>query len=107
MKQRIEIPPGIDGFVEDKDLARELRRSRINPALEAGDEIVLDFANVRVATQSFVHALIGEALTRFGEAALRKIEFRNCSEQLRSVIDLVVTYSFTGFFGEEVSRTAR
>ena len=93
----IRIPPGISGFVEDKDFARDLRKEKIIPALEAGDIVVLDFADVKYATQSFIHALVGEALKRFGEDALSRLEFRHCSQQLRSVIELVVDYSFTSF----------
>ena len=88
---------GDGGFGEDKDQARAIRTSQILPALDRQDMIVLDFAGVDYATQSFVHALIGEALQRYGEAALERIEFRNCSEPVRSVIELVVDYSLGGF----------
>ena len=93
----IKIPSGIDGFVEDKDLARQLRKEQIIPALAVGKVVILDFSEVKYATQSFIHALIGEALKRFGEEALNHIEFRHCSQQLKSVIELVVDYSFASF----------
>lgn len=93
----IKIPSGASGFVEDKDLAKDLRKREIIPALESGDSIILDFSDVKYATQSFIHALVGEALKRFGEGALDRIEFRQCSQQLKSVIELVVAYSFTSF----------
>jgi hypothetical protein len=96
----IKVPPGIEGFVEDKDLARSLRKEKIIPALNAGERVVIDFSDVKYATQSFVHALVGEALRRFGEEALSDLEFRNCSQQLKSVIELVVDYSFTSFIDE-------
>lgn len=102
---KISIPSGISGFVEDKDLARKMRTEQIIPALTAGETVVLDFAEVRYATQSFVHALIGEALKRFGDDALNRIEFRNCSQQLKSVIELVVDYSFTSFLDKSVAKT--
>jgi len=103
----IKVPPGIEGFVEDKDLARNLRNEKIIPALNAGERVVIDFSDVKYATQSFVHALVGEALRRFGEEALNDIEFRNCSQQLKSVIELVVDYSFTSFLGEEAADRAQ
>jgi hypothetical protein len=93
----IEIPSGVAGFVEDKDLAKSLRTEKIIPALVNGETVVLDFSNVKYATQSFIHALVGEALKRFGRDALERIEFRKCSQQLKSVIELVVAYSFTSF----------
>ncbi len=100
----IRIPSGIAGFVEDKDLARSLRKEKIIPALETGESVILDFAEVKYATQSFIHALVGEALKRFGEDGLRHIEFRNCSQQLRSVVELVVDYSFTSFIDKSLVR---
>jgi hypothetical protein len=93
----IKIPPGVAGFVEDKDLGKSLRTEKIIPALLNGETVVLDFSDVKYATQSFIHALVGEALKRFGQDALDRIEFRQCSQQLKSVIELVVAYSFTSF----------
>jgi STAS-like domain of unknown function (DUF4325) len=97
MTRLISVPIGPTHFAEDKDEAKEVRIAEILPALEAGEHVVLDFKGVRYATQSFVHALVGEALKRYGESVLARIEFRNCSPQLRSVIELVVDYSLSGF----------
>lgn len=85
------------GFAEDKDQAKAIRTSTILPALARSETLILDFEAIQYATQSFVHALIGEALQRYGEQALEKIEFRNCSEAVRSAIELVVDYSLGGF----------
>jgi hypothetical protein len=93
----VRVESGVNGFAENKDQAKELRIRQILPALEQGSPVILDFAAVKYATQSFVHALIGEALQRQGEQALELIEFRNCSDAVRSVIELVVDYSLGGF----------
>ena len=97
MSVLIRVDPGRGEFAEDKELARQLRTEALLPALAGGEDVVLDFAGVTYATQSFVHTLIGEALQRHGEEALNKLEFRNCSGPLRSVIELVVDYSLNGF----------
>lgn len=97
MNNVIAIESGVNGFAENKDQAKELRAARILPALADGERVTLDFAAVRYATQSFVHALIGEALQKYGEGALDLVEFKNCSEAVRSVIELVVDYSLGGF----------
>ena len=102
MSVYVEISTGEGGFAEDKDLAKRLRIEQILPALEAGTEVVLDFSAVHFATQSYVHALIGEALKRFGESALDLLEFRHCSPSVRSVIELVVDYSLAGFAHQAV-----
>jgi hypothetical protein len=85
------------GFADDKDQAIELRSSAILPALSRNELVILDFSGVAYATQSFIHALIAEALNRYGEAALDLIEFRNCSDAVRTAIEVVVSYSLDGF----------
>jgi len=97
MKDEIRIESGVNGFAENKDQAKALRVSRLLPAISEGNRVVLDFGEVKYATQSFIHALIGEALQKYNEAALDLIEFRHCSEAVRSVIELVVDYSLSGF----------
>jgi hypothetical protein len=96
-KKRIHIPSLTGGFQEDKDLARRLRTQELLPYLEAGNDVVLDFKDVSYATQSFIHALIGEALKRYDDKVLESIEFQHCSVQLQSVIELVVDYMLGGF----------
>ena len=97
----IKVQAGIGGFAEDKDAARKIRVESILPALEGNEKIVLDFGDAKYSTQSFVHALVGEALQRFGESALDKLEFRNCTPQLKSLIRLVADYSLGGFRTEQ------
>jgi hypothetical protein len=94
---KIRLNAGVGGFAEDKDYARGLRQTKILPALDKGAHVNLDFALVRYATQSFVHALIGEALKKHGEQVLDRIEFQHCTPQIQSVIELVVDYSLGGF----------
>jgi hypothetical protein len=97
MTTRIQLNGSQSGFAEDKDAAKELRIQKILPALERGDDVVLDFGQITYATQSYIHALIGEALKRFRGEALDRLEFKNCAPQLQSLIELVVDYSLGGF----------
>lgn len=96
-KTTLRLTAGIAGFAEDKDYARTLRQEKILPALDKGNAVAINFALVKYATQSFVHALIGEALKKHGEPVLDRLEFRNCTPQIQSVIELVVDYSVGGF----------
>ena|ERR1700742_3527532 len=97
MKITVTLSAGVAGFAEDKDYAKQLRKNEILPALADNNDVVLDFGAVKYATQSFVHALIGEAVQKHGEGVLAHFEFKNCTAQLRSVIELVVDYSLGGF----------
>ena len=80
-------------FAEDKDIARRIRTEHVMPSLKAGNHIVLDFSGVAVATQSFVHAMISEALRHHGKRAVELIQFKSCNATVKSVILTVVEYS--------------
>lgn len=83
----------VGDFGEDKDAAASLRKTKIQPSVSQGKQITLDFADVTLVTQSFVHALISDVLRSNGEDALESLEFRNCVEVVKGIISTVVQYS--------------
>ena len=80
-------------FAEDKDIAAEVRDTRIRPALDAGNEVVLDFTGVDLTTQSFIHAMISDVLRTKGEAVLDLIIFKGCQPGVQGIIETVIQYS--------------
>lgn len=88
----IKIVKITGSFAENKDSARDIRLNKIIPALEKGEEIILDFEGIEGATQSFVHALISDVIRRYGAEVLDKISFKNCNETVRKIIEMVVEY---------------
>jgi hypothetical protein len=89
----IRILEQAGSFAEDKDVAADLRQKILMPALERGEDLQVDFEGVEGATQSFIHAMISEIVRRMGGDILERIEFRNCSATVRSVIEIVAEYS--------------
>jgi len=83
-------------FAENKDMARDIREGEIMPALEAGEDIVIDFEGVDAATQSFIHALISDILRKYGPDALERVSFKSCSPIVRKIIAIVVDYMQAG-----------
>ena len=79
-------------FAESKELAREIRNEQIIPTIQKGQQVVLDFDGVRVATQSFLHVLLREVMVKQGIEALDLIEFKNCSGTVKIIIQIVVEY---------------
>jgi hypothetical protein len=79
-------------FAENKDVACKLRVEVIEPALEKGDVVALDFAEVSGATQSFIHALISELFRKHGGEVLDRIDFKNCNNTIQKVITIVSDY---------------
>ncbi len=84
--------PLIGSFGENKDRARDLRLEDIMPTLESGGDIVLDFKGVDSVTQSFIHALISDPIRRYGSVVLDHILFKDCTENVRKIIEIVVDY---------------
>lgn len=82
----------VGSFAEDKDAAANIRIKSILPALSRGDEVEIDFTCVSLTTQSFVHALISEALRQEGEQVLERLSFRGCNDAIRGIIETVVQY---------------
>ena len=93
----VKLENSVSGFSDDKDEAKSIRVNTILPAIENDQRVILDFSGVTYSTQSYVHALIGEALQKYKEKALDRLEFKGCSPQLRSLVEMVVDYSLGGF----------
>ncbi|MDE3138158.1 MAG: STAS-like domain-containing protein [Acidobacteriota bacterium] len=93
VRDAVKVAALAGGFAEDKDIARRIRIERVMPALEGGRSITLDFAGVDFCTQSFLHAMISEALRVYGEQGLGLIQFKSCNPTVKSVVLTVVEYS--------------
>jgi hypothetical protein len=89
---KVEPVPGTT-LAESKDQARTLRTKRVLPALEQGRHVVLDFTDVGFATQSFVHALISEAIRRYREGVFDVMEFKGCSPEVQQTVLTVFEYT--------------
>lgn len=93
-----ELPEEFDGlripvlgFLENNDEAARVRRAQIIPAIHDGRWVVLDFADVRFATQSFVHVLLSEPLRIAG--SLFRVSFLNCTRATIEAIQTVAAYA--------------
>ena len=94
--KRIVIFDKAGAFAENKDVARDIRIQEIMPALEKGEEVLLDFQRVDAVTQSFIHALISDALRKHEGTALDRIVFKSCNDTVKKIIGIVVDYMQEG-----------
>lgn len=88
----IHLSDLVGSFAEDKDAAAMLRKQTILPVLAQGSKVEIDFQGITLTTQSFIHALISEALRVHGEEVLQRIKFKNCGTTPRGIIETVVQY---------------
>lgn len=88
----IKLFPEVGSFAENKDIAKDIRLTRIIPALDRNEEVVLDFGGVDSVTQSFIHALISDLIRKYGSDVLDQIYFRSCNKTVQGIIDIVVAY---------------
>jgi len=88
----IKLLPTVGAFAENKDIGRDIRLNEIEPSLKNNQDVVLDFEGVDGATQSFVHSLISQVIRDNGSNVLEKIFFKNCADDVRAIINIVVDY---------------
>jgi hypothetical protein len=93
MSDTLQLFREVGAFAENKDIARRLRVNRIAPAVAEGTSLTLDFADIELATQSFIHALLSEVIRTRGEDALALLTFKNCNDTVRNLIEIVAEYS--------------
>jgi len=93
----ISLYKRVGNFAENKDIAKEIRINQIIPTLEKGEIVILNFTNIKSATQSFIHALISEVIRKKGINVLDSIYFKNCNSTIQKIIEIVTEYMQDSF----------
>lgn len=93
MTYTIRLFPLVGEFASNKDVATNLRQTEILPHLKKNEEVIIDFDKVEAGTQSFIHALIAEALQLHGPKILDRLKFKSCSPIIQTLVGLVVDYT--------------
>ena len=88
----ITIKTSAGDFAENKDIAKKIRIEQILPTLGKDEEVILDFAGVGGATQSFIHALVSDPIREFGNTAFDRLVFKNANPDIREIISIVYRY---------------
>ena len=88
----IRIAKYVGTFAEDKDIARDIRKQQIEPALDKSQSVILDFKDIDGVTQSFIHALISEVIRVHTSDVLDQLLFKNCNDDVKGVVSIVVDY---------------
>lgn len=98
---RFELPPqDAQTFIvpiaaEDTSKAQIFARESLEPRIIERKDIVLDFRGMRICTQSYLHALLHDAL-RLAWARRTGIYIVNAAPAVRSGLDLLESYSLGG-----------
>jgi hypothetical protein len=85
----------VNRFAENNEKARDLSQSQIIPRLLKKQTVVLNFVNVQVATQSFIHVLLYEAL-RIAWASQTPIYVTNVQPFVKRALEYVQVYAQGG-----------
>lgn len=94
--RRINIFEKAGSFAENKDIARDIRRNELFPALAQNQKVILNFDGVDATTQSFIHALISDAIRQYGDNALENITYHRCNDTIKQLVRIVVDYMQEG-----------
>lgn len=98
---RFEDPPQgvprvlVDVAAEDTTAAYRFASDSLEPRLLRREPVALDFRNIRVCTQSFLHALLHESV-RLAWAKKVPVYILNASSALRTQLEFVESYSLGG-----------
>jgi hypothetical protein len=88
----IKIAKYVGTFAENKDVARDIRKQQVEPALNQPQSVILDFKGVDGVTQSFIHALISDVIRVYTSEILDQLLFKNCNDDVKGIISIVVDY---------------
>lgn len=83
-------------FCENKDVAKEIREKILLPTLQNGGAVTFDFGGVTGATQSFIHALVSEAIRQYPGLVFDRVFYKNACDDVREIISIVYTYMQQG-----------
>lgn len=87
MKHRLSLVEDFGPLLADGSEASKYRHTRIEPQLEKGDEIEVDFTGIRNANSSFVNALLAAPLERHGKTVLERLMFKGCNPLIRVLVE--------------------
>ena len=79
-------------FAENKDTAKDIRINQLLPALENEQSVTFDFDGVKGATQSFIHALVSDALRKYPDTVYDDVFYKNTNEEIQKIITIVYRY---------------
>ena len=88
----VKMKDEVGKFAENKDIARRLREEVLLPALSEDRAVMFDFEEVGGATQSFIHALVSDALRKFPETVYDNLFFKNANPEIQEIISIVYRY---------------
>lgn len=86
MNMRFRLRDRFGSFLSDGNNANIFRFTYLEPALTAGESIVLDFREVTNMTTSFSNALIATLLARHSDVFFQRVRFENCNSVIRELI---------------------
>lgn len=90
-----QVIVSVKQFEEDVERAAAIRDQDILPSMKAGTMVVLDFAGVKFATQSFIHALMYKVI-RDGQQLGSTLSIANCTRSTREAVMAVAAYAKVG-----------
>lgn len=88
----VKMQEKVGKFAENKDVARDIRLKILLPALKEDRAVAFDFERVDGATQSFIHALVSDALRKFPDTVYDNVFFKNANPEIQQIVTIVYRY---------------
>jgi hypothetical protein len=91
-------------FLGTRYSGRQLR-APLEDILSKSDNIAIDFSGIHV-TQSFIDELIGTLILKYGPDLLTHLSFKGCSEDVKAIINFVVTTRINDYNQNKIDNNA-
>lgn len=95
MTTTIRIKDHFGSLCANGDKALSFLDKEIMQIVESGENIIFDFTDVRNMNSSFSNALFSNLIIRSGESTLSRIKFKNCKENIKSIINAALSYGLS------------
>ena len=76
-------------YIENKDLAKQIRDEELLPVLAENGILIIDFNNVIFASHTVLNAMLATPINRLGLMAYKRIKVINAASDIRGMLDFI------------------
>jgi hypothetical protein len=76
-------------YIENKDLAKQIRDEKLLPVLTENGSLIIDFKDVIFASHTVLNAMLATPIHQLGLTAYKKIKVINTASDIRVMLDFI------------------
>jgi hypothetical protein len=76
-------------YIENKDLAKQIRDEKLLPVLAENGTLIIDFKSIIFASHTVLNAMLATPINQLGLKAYKKIKIINAASDIRVMLDFI------------------